>query len=209
MSDESSAATAPSRGGRARVTTHGELSHVALTMFFERGFDKTTVDDIVKAAGIGRRTFFRYFPSKNDLPWGEFDGLLNRMRAQFEAMPPDLDLAEALRSAVVDFNRFPRDELPYHRERMWLLLNVPSLVAHSTLRYASWRQVIADFVAQRRGESPDALAPRTIAWVCLGISISSYEQWLEEDAIVLPDLIDRAFRDAAGVFSSLANTSSE
>ncbi len=67
--------------GRAPATTHGELSHVALRLFLERGFEETTVDDIVQVAGIGRRTFFRYFRSKNDLPWGDFDTLLERMRA--------------------------------------------------------------------------------------------------------------------------------
>ena len=64
------------RIGRAPATTHGELSHLALALFLERGFEQTTVDDIVEAAGIGRRTFFRYFRSKNDLPWGDFDQLL-------------------------------------------------------------------------------------------------------------------------------------
>ena len=61
-------AYAQQRVGRAPATTHGELSHVALALFLERGFDHTTVDDIAAAAGISRRTLFRYFPSKNDLP---------------------------------------------------------------------------------------------------------------------------------------------
>ena len=43
--------------GRAPATTHGELSHIALTLFLDRGFDETTIDDIVRTAGIGRRTF--------------------------------------------------------------------------------------------------------------------------------------------------------
>ena len=191
---------APQRIGRAPATTHGELSHIALTLFFERGFDRTTIDDIAEVAGIGRRTFFRYFASKNDLPWGDFDRLLDAMRAHLHAIDPELPLIEVLRRAIVEFNRYPDDELPYHRNRMWLLLNVPSLTAHSTLRYAAWRQVIAEYVAERRGESPSALTPQTIAWACLGLCLGAYEQWLQHEETDLLELLDTSFARAEAVF---------
>ena len=101
------------RIGRAPATTHGELSHLALALFLERGFEQTTVDDIVEAAGIGRRTFFRYFRSKNDLPWGDFDQLLRQMRDYLTALPGDVPLRDALRSAVI--TRFALDVPPAMR----------------------------------------------------------------------------------------------
>ncbi|MEN2738472.1 mycofactocin system transcriptional regulator [Microbacterium sp. X-17] len=193
------------RSGRARATTHGELSHIGVTLFLERGFDETTIDEIVAAAGIGRRTFFRYFASKNDLPWGDFDRLLSSMRAYLDTVPADVPLREALRRAVIDFNRYPADELPYHRQRMQLLLNVPTLVAHSTLRYAAWRDVLAEFVGARLHEPADSIEPQAIAWVCLGLSLAAYEQWLARPEADLLALIDEAFvkvgerlRDGAG-----------
>ncbi|WP_025778212.1 mycofactocin system transcriptional regulator [Brevibacterium sp. VCM10] len=187
-------------GGRARATTHGRLSRIGLALFLERGFDETTVDDIVRAAGIGRRTFFRYFPSKNDLPWGDFDSLLRSMREYLAELDEDVHLGEALRRAAVEFNRFPLDELAHHRDRMWLLFNVPSLMAHSTLRYASWRVVIAEFVATRRHVAPKDAFPQAIAQACLGLCVSAYEQWLADDSSDLLELIDRAFRAAETVF---------
>lgn len=190
------------RMGRAPATTHGELSHLALQLFLERGFDETTVDDIVRAAGIGRRTFFRYFASKNDLPWGDFETLLEGMRSHLRSLPRELPLMEALRRAVIEFNRFPDAELLYHRERMWLLLNVPNLVAHSTLRYASWRQVVAEYAADRLGDEIDALEPQAIAWACLGLCLAAYEQWLAHDDADLLALLDEAFRRLAAAFGS-------
>ncbi len=190
------------RIGRAPATTHGELSHVALTLFLEHGFDETTVDDIARAAGIGRRTFFRYFRSKNDLAWGDFDALLDRMRDHLAATPPEVPLMEALRAAVLEFNRFPRDELPFHRERMLLILTVPTLVAHSTLRYSSWRDVVAEYAAARLGEPVDSLRPRSLAWVCLGLCLAAYEQWLADDAADLLDLLDGAFSRLASAYSA-------
>jgi TetR/AcrR family transcriptional regulator, regulator of mycofactocin system len=192
MSDTGTVETAR-RSGRARATSHGELSHVGVALFLEHGFEETTIDEIVAAAGIGRRTFFRYFASKNDLPWGDFDGLLASMRAYLDTVPADVPLRDALRHAVLEFNRFPEDEMPYHRERMHLLLNVPSLVAHSALRYASWRAVLADFVADRLGEPADSIEPQAIAWVCLGLSLAAYEQWLARPEMELLALIDEAF----------------
>jgi len=184
--------SAAARGGRHPTTTRAQLSHVALQLFIEQGFDETTVDDIAHTAGIGRRTLFRYFPSKNDLPWGDFEAGLEDMRKFLAALPEDLPLMDALSAAIVDFNRFPAEEVPYHRKRMELLLNVPALVAHSTLRYAAWREVIADFAAARLGVAPDALEPRSIGWIFLGVSLSAYEQWLQQDDADLIPLIESA-----------------
>ena len=63
--------------GRRRVTSREELEQAAFTLFAARGFDATTVDEIAAAAGIGRRTFFRYFPSKESLlPADALDSLI-------------------------------------------------------------------------------------------------------------------------------------
>ena len=194
--------SAPGRPGRGHVTTHSQLSQIALRLFIERGFDETTVDEIAREAGISRRTLFRYFPTKNDLPWGDFDSLLDHMRATLSEADQDLPIFEVLRKAVIEFNRFPQDELAMHRSRMWLLLNVPTLMAHSTLRYTEWRQVIAEYVAQRLGTLPSDLAPQTIAGACLGISLAAYEQWLAHDEVNLMDTFDVAFSSAEEIFGT-------
>ncbi|MFZ2964268.1 MAG: mycofactocin system transcriptional regulator [Rhodoglobus sp.] len=186
MNTETSDAARPGRTGRQPSTSRAELSHVALQLFLENGFDGTTVDDIAAAAGIGRRTLFRYFASKNDLPWGDFEALLERMRGCLRALPAEMPLLDALGTAIIEFNRVPKEEIPYHRQRMELLLNVPALVAHSTLRYQSWRQVIVEYAALRLGVAEDSLKPQTLGWILLGVSLSAYEQWLlHEDADLL------------------------
>jgi len=177
--------------GRAPSTTQAELSHTAIRLFIDKGFDNTTIDDIAQAAGIGRRTFFRYFSSKNDLPWGDFEDLLARMEAQLAAVPEEVPLMEGLRQAILDFNRVPEVEWGYHRQRMELLLNVPTLLAHSTLRYSSWRHVVAQHVARRLDVAEDTLVPQTIAWVCLGVCLAAYEQWLRDDSSELLPLLDQ------------------
>jgi TetR/AcrR family transcriptional regulator, regulator of mycofactocin system len=193
---------AAGRAGRKRVTSRAELEHIAFDLFGRRGFEQTTIDDIACAAGIGRRTFFRYFPSKNDVVWGDFDQELERMRLHLKGFPPRLPVMDAIRVAVVDFNTFAPQQLPWHRRRMQLILRTPALQAHSTLRYAAWRQVITEFAADRIGQRPDALAPRTIGYVALGVAIAAYEQWLQTEDADLGELLDAAMRQLDAAFGN-------
>jgi hypothetical protein len=84
---------------------------------------------------------------------------------------------------------------------MRLILDVPVLLAHSMLRFAEWRQVIADFVAERTGEPACALLPQTIAYASLGVAIAAYEQWLHTEDSDLTALLDAAMRGLARSFA--------
>lgn len=185
------------RAGRRPVTSRSEIEHIALDLFTEHGFDTTTVDDIAAAAGIGRRTVFRYYPSKNDIPWGAFDEELDRMRATFRALPPDLPVMTGIRLAVLDFNDVRPEEQPWHRRRLRLILDTPALQAHSTLRYTAWREVVAGYAASRLGLAVDDLVPRTIGHASLGVAVAAYERWLSTEGAELRELLDEVFRALA------------
>jgi mycofactocin system transcriptional regulator len=191
----------PAPPGRRRVTSRAELEQAAFGLFAARGFDATTVDEIAAAAGIGRRTFFRYFPSKNDIPWGAFETELDRMRVRLKACPAQVPLMEAIRVALIDFNQVAPAQVPLHRRRMELILRVPTLLAHSTLRFAAWRAVIAEFVAERSGRRPDDLAPQAIAHAVLGVAIAAYERWLDDPGADLGALLDDAMRQLDAAFT--------
>lgn len=180
-----------------------------MALFAERGFDATSVDEIADAAGIARRTFFRYFDSKNAVVWGDFDGHLAAMRTALAELPADIELAEGLRRALLTFNTFPAAEAATHRLRMRLILTVPALQAHSMLMHSDWRQVIAEYTAARLGLSPGDHVPRTVAWLLLGVATSAYEAWLDEDAPRpgpdrLSALLDAGMAVTAGGLSALA-----
>lgn len=194
-------ATAATHPGRKRVTSRAELEEAAFGLFAARGFDATTVDDIAVAAGIGRRTFFRYFRSKNDIPWGAFEAELDRMRITLKACSPRVPLMDAIRLALIDFNRVAPAQIGLHRRRMELILRVPTLLAHSTLRFAAWRAVIAEFAAERTGRRPDDLAPQAIAHAVLGVSVAAYEHWLDDPAADLGTLLDDAMRQLGEAFT--------
>ena len=189
------------RPGRPAATTRADLERVALELFRHDGFDATTVDGIAEAAGIGRRTFFRYYASKNDVVWGDFEAGLVALRARLSD-DPGRPLLDALREAVLAFNALPPEQTPWHRERMTLILRVPALQAHSTLRYAAWRDVVAEFVAVRLDCRVDELLPQLIAHSCLGAALTAYELWLQRPGSELPALLDQAMRALDGSWAA-------
>lgn len=191
------------RRGRPAITSKGELERRALELFAERGFDTTTIDDIALAAGIGRRTYFRYFDSKNDAVWGDFESGLQALGAHLRTAADDQPLLDALREAVLAFNRFAPGEMSRHRQRMTLILTVPALQAHATLRYAAWRQVVAEFAAHRLGRPVDDLLPQLVAHCCLGAALTAYEQWLTRPDADLTELLDTAMRALDGGWSGV------
>lgn len=87
---------------RKRQLVAAEITEAALQLCAVKGFDETTVDEIVIAAGISRRTFFRYFSSKEDVAIQLLASLGTDMRAELRARPPGEPPADVLRHAVGD-----------------------------------------------------------------------------------------------------------
>lgn len=175
--------------GRRPSTTRGELSDLGIQLFTSKGFEETSIDDIAEAAGIARRTFFRYFPSKNAVPWGDFDAQLTALRTHLNGLPENIGLADGLHSALLQFNTFPPEEAAVHRQRMALILGNPALQSYSMVMYEGWRKVIAGYVATKTESNPDDHFPRTVGWVVLGVALAAYEQWLTDDRTDLVELL--------------------
>ena len=168
------------------------------------GFETTTVDDLAAAAGISRRTFFRYYASKNDVVWGDFEHQLQQMDAWLANVDAAVPALDAVAEAVVRFNSLPVDAVPAHRRRMSLILHVPALQAHGTLRYAEWRAVVARFIARRMGALEAAAVPQLVGHVALGTAIAAYEQWLAHADGDLESLLAAAFDELRRGFPTLS-----
>ena len=181
------------RVGRRRSTSWDHISNVAIDLFAARGFDDVSVDDVAEAAGIARRTLFRYYPSKNALPWGDFEAHLAHMRDLLADLDPDVPIGDALRTALLAFNTFDDAETARHRQRMRVILQTAALQAYSMTMYAGWRAVVAAFVARRLGAKDDDVVPQTVAWTMLGVALSAYEHWLADESVSLLRALGDAF----------------
>lgn len=187
---------APTRRGQGRpaATDHATIERTAFSLFEQQGFDNTTMDQIADAVGVGKRTLFRYFPSKSDIPWGQFGESLASFRGIFAAMPADLPLWTAVHDGILAFNDFGPEVVPLHRQRMQLILSTPALQAHSALQYAEWRRVIAEFVASRTGDDPTGLFPILVGHTGLAVAVTAYEMWLVDESRDLRSLLEEATR---------------
>lgn len=179
--------------GRPPATTHAEIEVAAFELFARQGFTGTTLDHIAQVVGVGKRTIFRYYPSKNDILWGQFDDSLSRFASTLQKMPAGMPVFEAVYWGIVDFNRFDGEVMNHHRERMALILRTPELQAHSALRYQQWRRVIEEFVAGRLNQHRNSVIPLTAGHVGLALALSAYESWLGSDTRSLEEELEIVF----------------
>jgi mycofactocin system transcriptional regulator len=196
------------RVGRRRSTSWEHISNVAIDLFTVRGFDEVSVDDVAEAAGIARRTLFRYYPSKNALPWGDFEAHLARMRDLLADLDPAVGIDDALRTALLAFNTFDDAETARHRQRMRVILQTEALQAYSMTMYAGWRAVVVAFVARRLDMKETDLVPQTVAWMMLGAALSAYQHWLADESVSLLQALNDAFDTVNDGLKALDNPTS-
>jgi TetR/AcrR family transcriptional regulator, regulator of mycofactocin system len=188
----------------ARADTHARVEQAALDLFTLRGFDPVIIDDIAAAAGIGRRTFFRYFATKADAVWGDFDAHVARLERLLAATDPAQPVLASVCAAYVEVNDYADADLPILRERMQLILTEPALLAHSQLRYAAVDRVVAEHVARRTRNSPTDLVPRLVAASTRAAATTAFELWLADGKIPLGQRLREAFTQLTDGFPALA-----
>ncbi|AGZ41404.1 acyl-CoA-like ligand-binding transcription factor [Actinoplanes friuliensis] len=190
--------TDSSIAGRKRQLVADELRDAALMLMATKGFDEVTVDNIVAAAGLSRRTFFRYFASKEDVVVQFLAGLGAGVVAELESRPAAEPPSVALRHAVWVPLAACTDEAD-HTERarivVRLVLDHPPLHARWMERQIEWRTGLAAGLAARHGLDP-VTDPYPV--MAAGMALLALEtvvgQWREgDDERRLAELTDRAF----------------
>jgi AcrR family transcriptional regulator len=160
-----------------------ELEAAALRLFGERGFDSVTVDDIAAEADVSRRTFFRYFASKEDVLLADHFVQLARLREALADRPPEEPILTALRNALLsmtgDFGE--RREMLILRGR--IMRNTPSLQARSMVHQQAWEDAMQEMVAARLAVDPTAdLRPGVVSATTLAAMRVAYTNWLTAGA---------------------------
>lgn len=182
------------RGGRPAATSAHDLAVAAQRLFLENGFEHTNIDDIAAEAGVSRRTFFRYFPSKAEVVWVDARAEFARLRRSFATADPVAPYEDVVVDAVVGALRFP----PAHREWAWqrarLVLTVPEVQAHTSRRFADWRDAAAQFAADRSGQPVDAMFPVAVGHAVLAATLAGHQYWLNHPDADLFDALACALR---------------
>ncbi|MFF3909586.1 TetR family transcriptional regulator [Streptomyces sp. NPDC001848] len=180
---------------RKRQLVADELTQAALDLLAREGFDAVTVDEIAAAAGVSKRTFFRYFASKEDVVVQFLTELGATMRDELASRPAPEPPSTALRHTVWR----SIDACAGHADRalrvVQLILGTPALLARFLERQAQWREELAAEVAERLGlELATELYPHLAAGMALTAFHTVLKRWSDSDGTEDPSaLTDRCF----------------
>lgn len=129
------AADTPGLRERKKVRTRGAIATAALRLFAERGYEETTIADIAAAADVSPRTFFSYFPSKEDVVFAEVDDRLAEVRERLTRRPPGETPLEAIRHSIIDvMEALVTEHAEYGAVQVRLILERPALQARALQR---------------------------------------------------------------------------
>lgn len=164
------------RGGAralARRAMIQQIAAMALDVFEERGYDTTTVDDLCTAAGISRTTFFRYFPTKEDVLMRDFDGLGETIRDALASRPEDESawtaLCRAIEPVASTYAGDKDDSRP--RRVIGLVMRTPTLGLFHQAKLAAWIEQLRPEVERRLGvRTADRTDPRPTALIAAALA---------------------------------------
>jgi AcrR family transcriptional regulator len=176
---------------RKKAKTRAAIQQHALRLFRERGFAATTVDQIAEAAEISPSTFFRYFPSKEDVVLlDEYDPILIET---FKAQPPEMSPVRAVREAMrTVFDQLNEEEWAAEMERQDLIAQVPELRASAMQQVAQAVEMLAVAAAERAGRQPDDLAVLTFAGAVVGVAMATMSAAAAGSSESFSDLFEAA-----------------
>ena len=154
---------------RKKAKTRALIQAAALKLFRKQGYDATTIEQIAAAAEVSPSTFFRYFPTKEDVVLLDLTDPL--VIEAFRAQPPELSAIQALRNAVRSvFDQLPDDEFEVIRQREELILANPELQARMLGEIAGMVRLVADVAAERTGRRADEFELRVAAGALMGVA---------------------------------------
>jgi AcrR family transcriptional regulator len=179
---------------RKKVKTRAAIREHALRLFREQGYAETTVDQIAEAAEVSPSTFFRYFPTKEDVVLAdEFDPLL---AAAFRAQPAELTPIQAVRAALrAVFAGMSEETKLRDKARHELIMTVPELRMAVLDEYTRSLRLLARLVAERLGRNETDLPVRAFAGAMIGVAWAAVEMRSSQQPQApseVGDLLDQA-----------------
>jgi AcrR family transcriptional regulator len=161
---------------RKKARTRAAIRQHALRLFREHGYGATTIEQIAAAAEVSPATFFRYFPTKEDVVLQD-DVDLVTLEA-LDAQPPDLNPIAAFRGAATAARAQMSDEdMERFTETTRLTLSVPEIRARALDELIRTTDVITAAIAARIGRTADDFAARNMAGAIIGVIMAATMPW--------------------------------
>ena len=134
---------------RKRAETHARIQSEAMRLFFERGFEAVTLDEIAAAADVSRRSLFHYFESKEEIVFSTKAEMPRLVVEAIERRPADEPLIDMVENAMLEMatHHIP----PQTRNCARLIRDTPALAAGDQAKYEHIERLAAKTLAARKG----------------------------------------------------------
>ncbi|MEU1983427.1 TetR family transcriptional regulator [Nocardia sp. NPDC019395] len=186
---------------RQRAAVRNEIVGTALEMFLTDGFDETPIDRIVAAVGVSRRTFFRYFGTKEDIVLGDLIARGQVIADELAARPAGETPWEALRAALHASRETTVPDMDAALALGKMLFDTPSLRTRLMEKRLRWQEMFVPLLAARIDGPAERATLRATAIVAAALSCldTASEAWIESDgADDLAELYDEAVAAVRG-----------
>lgn len=169
---------------RKKARTRASLREHALRLFRDQGYESTTVEQIAAAAEVSPSTFFRYFPTKEDvLLRDDFElHAIEAFERQPAGMTPVAAMRAAIRESVADLTEAEWADM---RLQATIAMTSPEVRSRSVDEMVRTMREISQAFGRRAGLPPEDLRVRTLAGAVIGIVLvvgMPYESWTEGNA---------------------------
>ena len=194
---------------RKKQETRQGLRSAALRLTAERGLDRVTVEDIAQVADVSVRTFFNYFPSKEEAVIGAEPESMEQIKALISARPVDEEPFLSLHAVFGEMAKGLVDARDVHVMRRKVVAENPSLLPRQVAAFVEFERILVQAITERTTPDPssDADSALVVAAAVAAMRVS-VDLWIAADgATELSDLLDRAFnRLAVGLVSPIPRT---
>jgi len=179
-----------SRREQKKAEVREALVQAADALFVEQGFEGTTVDQIAERAGVSRRTFFRYFPSKEAIAFPRSEERLEAFRSLLRERFAEQDPLPAVRAACLEIGRMMVAVSGEELARQKVVDASSTLLAAELELYRQWETAIAETVTRDHGDANRKQTGRLFAAATVGVVRSVLRGWF--DANAEPDVMQLA-----------------
>lgn len=165
---------------KKQAATREALYRASFALFAEKGFEATTVDEIAERAGVSRRTFFRYFESKESVVFAKQPNRMERFRELVAANQHLGGFEAVVRASLALGPEFEeeRDEAVLAQS---FIQDSPALFAADAARDLAWEQAIAEALANGSDAVERQRMARYVAGAILGLIRATMREWRRPD----------------------------
>ncbi len=190
------------RRARKKQATRDSLRNAALELMAVRPFTEVTVEDVCARADVAPSTFFRHFPTKEDVVLTDLADRGEALVLAVDTIAPGLSPSEFVRAAALTWsaNRMPSDRL---RAEAVLVAREPALKAHLDRLLVAWEGPLADRLADRFGCEREDLAPRLGAACMFSAIRVVVREWAQVGQGEVVDFAGDAVRALGALFDEL------